>query len=243
MERYFATAMAVFSFSLSGGSQFGPMIAGFLIQARGWRWFFILCSILVAANLVSVLFLFPETNYRRIFYDEETANDADKQAAQMIEFQEERRRSGSTPTISSFTPQYAGSYWKDLVNFRDRGVDEKGLYGWPRQFSLPFRFILVPQVLFATISYGIFLAGSVLYYDIVFFEQGSISNIFQCGNGVNNIASALVSSSIPLHVISNWPFHSIILHRCSCSVPHCGAFDRLHFTHFGQEVSFRDSYP
>lgn len=168
MERYFATAMAVFSFSLSGGSQIGPMIAGFLIQARGWRWFFILCSILVAANLVSVLFFFPETNYRRIYYDEETAKEADKQASQMIEFQEEYTKSGSTPRTSSFTRQYAGSYWKDLVDFKNRGVDEKGLLGWPRQFSLPFRFILVPQVLFATISYGIFLAGSVSFFYINF---------------------------------------------------------------------------
>ena len=38
MERYFATAMAVFSLCLSGGSQIGPMIAGFLIGAKGWRW-------------------------------------------------------------------------------------------------------------------------------------------------------------------------------------------------------------
>jgi MFS family permease len=37
MERYFATAMALFAMFLSGGSQIGPVIAGYLIADRGWR--------------------------------------------------------------------------------------------------------------------------------------------------------------------------------------------------------------
>ncbi|PVH82825.1 MFS transporter [Cadophora sp. DSE1049] len=125
-ERYFATAMALFSLFLSGGSQVGPMIAGFLITDKGWRWFFILCAILTAVNLAMMLFLLPETNYRR----------------------------NNRP--------YAGSYWKDLVAFKGRGTEDRGLLGWPRQFSLPFRFILVPHALFAAISYGVFLSGVVI---------------------------------------------------------------------------------
>lgn len=161
MERYFATAMAVFSFSLSGGSQFGPMIAGFLITAKGWRWFFILCAILVGVNFVSILLFFPETNYRRVLYDDATAEEADKQAIQMLEYKNTGKDSNDVQASSAvdLNPEYAGSYWKDLVSFRDRGVETRGILGWPRQFSLPFRFILVPHVLFATISYGVFLAG------------------------------------------------------------------------------------
>lgn len=163
MERYFATSMAIFAFSLSGGSQFGPMIAGFLITAKGWRWFFILCTILIAVNFVTVLFFFPETNYRRVLYDDATAEEADKQAAQMIEYRSGKE--GNNVTSSSdvdLNPEYAGSYWKDLVNFKDRGVEPKGILAWPKQFSLPFRFLLVPHVLFATVSYGVFLGGVVM---------------------------------------------------------------------------------
>lgn len=165
MERYFATAMAIFSIFLAGGSQVGPMIAGFLIGARGWRWFFILCAILVALNLVLILFFFPETNYRRVLYEGETAQEADKVAVQMIE---DKDQPVNTPAVSTestesqtrdLNPPYAGSYWRDLINFKDRGTEPRGLAEWPRQFSLPFRFILVPQVLFATVSYGVFLSG------------------------------------------------------------------------------------
>jgi len=159
MERYFATAMAIFSLCLSGGSQVGPMIAGFLIQAKGWRWLFILCAILGAVNLVFLLLVFPETNYRRVLYEGETAQEADKEAVQTIEYND---KSATTTVESTETPlnsSYAGTYWRDLVSLKNRGTETKGLLGWPRQFSLPFRFLLVPQVLFATISYGVFLGG------------------------------------------------------------------------------------
>ncbi|KAF5000589.1 hypothetical protein F66182_16240, partial [Fusarium sp. NRRL 66182] len=140
------------------------MIAGFLITAKGWRWFFILCTILVGINFVSMLLFFPETNYRRVLYDDATAEEADKQAVQMLEYKNTGKSSNDVQTSSAvdLNPEYAGSYWKDLVSFRDRGVETRGILGWPRQFSLPFRFILVPHVLFATISYGVFLAGCVM---------------------------------------------------------------------------------
>jgi MFS family permease len=159
MERYFATAMAVFSFFLSGGSQFGPMIAGFLISARGWRWFFILCAILIGANLVAILLFFPETNYRRVLYDGETAQEADKVAVQMLECKGDAVATSAESSSPDLNPPYAGSYWSDLVAFKNRGTDPRGLIGWFRQFSLPFRFILIPQVFFATVAYGVFLGG------------------------------------------------------------------------------------
>lgn len=165
MERYFATAMAIFSICLAGGSQIGPMIAGFLIAAKGWRWFFILCAILIGVNLVLILFFFPETNYRRVLYNGETAQEADKVSVQMLEYKNEAVNTPAVTTESTesqsqnLNPPYAGSYWSDLISFKNRGTEPRGLVEWPRQFSLPFRFVLVPQVFFATISYGIFLGG------------------------------------------------------------------------------------
>ncbi|KAM3079820.1 hypothetical protein ACMFMF_003240 [Clarireedia jacksonii] len=160
MERYFATAMAVFSLCLSGGSQIGPMIAGYTISAKGWRWFMKICAILIGANLALALFFFPETNYRRVFYEGETALEADKEAIQTIQCGDEEisRR----PSETDINKPYAGSYWRDLWSFGGRGMDDKGLRGWPEQFSLPFRFLGVPHALFATVSYGVFLAGAVI---------------------------------------------------------------------------------
>ena len=133
MERYFTTSMAVFSFFLSGGSQVSPMIAGFLVSAKGWRWFFILCTILIALNLILMLSLLPETNYRCVLYKGETAQEADKKAAEMLKHEEKQVKT----TIEERTPQlnepYAGSYWKDLIQFKNRGMEEKGLLAWPRR--------------------------------------------------------------------------------------------------------------
>ena len=120
---------------------------------------FILCAILIGVNLVLVLFFFPETNYRRVLYKGETAQEADKEAVQTIENNEKTVSSQVDSPEVAGNPPYAGTYWRDLVSFRNRGTEPRGLIGWPRQFSLPYRFVLVPQVLFATISYGVFLGG------------------------------------------------------------------------------------
>ncbi|KAH7413213.1 MFS transporter [Cadophora sp. MPI-SDFR-AT-0126] len=161
-ERYFATAMALFALFLSGGSQVGPMIAGFLITDKGWRWFFILCAILIAVNLAMMLIFLPETNYRRVLYEGETAQEADKQADEMVQHIEKGQETITGLPNSQNNRPYAGSYWKDLVAFRGRGIEDRGLLGWPRQFSLPFRFILVPHALFAAVSYGVLLSGVVI---------------------------------------------------------------------------------
>ncbi|OJI86660.1 hypothetical protein ASPTUDRAFT_199175 [Aspergillus tubingensis CBS 134.48] len=149
-ERYFATAMALFALSLCAGSQVGPMIAGFVIGDKDWRWFFIVCVILGAVNfLTSVLFL-PETTFRRCFAEDRNSNAAEVE--KKVEQTVEQRENEPSPW----------NYWKDLISFRDRGLEPEGLKCWPEQFSLPFRFLCVPIALFATIAYGIFLSGIVL---------------------------------------------------------------------------------
>ena len=161
MERYFATAMAIFALFLSGGSQIGPVIAGLLISSKGWRWFFILNSILISFNLATSLVLLPETNFKRQFFDGETAAEVDKIAVQQIEHTEKGtgdERTVVTSITSADRNSYAGNYWVDLVTFKHRGL-EGGFGAWARQISLPFRFLLVPHALFAALSYGVFLGG------------------------------------------------------------------------------------
>lgn len=160
LERYFATAMAIFALFLSAGSQVGPVIAGYLIADRGWRWFFILCAILVGINLFFCLFLLPETTFRRPWvHDGETAAEVDKEVLEMIENAGGMAEKGTQAASIEAEPTLRKLYWKDLVTFADRGQEEKGLKAFPTQFSLPFRFLLVPAALYATIAYGVILAG------------------------------------------------------------------------------------
>lgn len=163
LERYFATAMALFALFLSAGSQVGPVIAGYLIADRGWRWFFKLCTILNAANLFFCLFFLPETSYRRPYvYDGETAAEADKEATEMHEYKHDQNMGDDLATGTTGTAlgvPYAGSYWKDLVAFRNRGQEETGLKAFPKQLTLPWRFLLVPGAVYAAASYGVILGG------------------------------------------------------------------------------------
>lgn len=161
MERYFATAMAIFSLFLSGGSQVGPTIAGFLIKSRGWRWFFILNAILIGINLLFTLLILPETNYKRVMFEGETAAEVDKLAVEEIEHSGTKTIDDQAPGTTEHSDgnvPYAGSYFKDLVALKNRGLDN-GAAAWIKQLSLPFRFLLVPHALFAAVVYGVFLGG------------------------------------------------------------------------------------
>ena len=156
--------MALFAFFLSAGSQVGPLIAGYLIAARGVRWFFILIAILIAVNLVTVILFLPETTFRRVVHKGETAAEMDKDALQITKHDELAQvETVETNTQSNEVqrPHYAGNYWKDLVQFRDRAEEPSGLKAWPKQFSLPFSYLLVPAVVFAACSYGIVVGGYV----------------------------------------------------------------------------------
>jgi MFS family permease len=161
MERYFATAMAIFSLFLSGGSQVGPTIAGFLVKSKGWRWFFILDAILIGINLLFTLTLLPETSYKRVILEGETAAEVDKLAVEEIEHADFKTVDDQAPqaTVNSAgNVHYAGSYLKDLIALKHRGL-ENGVAAWAKQLSLPFRFLLVPHALFAAVVYGVFLGG------------------------------------------------------------------------------------
>jgi hypothetical protein len=75
----------------------------------------------------------------------------------MIEHKKDGDDLAQTTNITASDNPYAGSYWKDLISFRGRGQEESGLKAFPKQLSLPWRFVLVPRALYAAISYGVIL--------------------------------------------------------------------------------------
>lgn len=46
-----------------------PVISGFLIQAKGWRWFHWLTAILAGTDLILIFLLSAETRYQRNYHD------------------------------------------------------------------------------------------------------------------------------------------------------------------------------
>jgi MFS family permease len=57
--------MALYIIFLYGGNALLSLIAGFIIQGAGWRWFCWLCAIISGLNFLCIALLVPETRYKR----------------------------------------------------------------------------------------------------------------------------------------------------------------------------------
>jgi MFS family permease len=60
-----ATRIAVWNLFLLTGISGGALVAGYIIQDDGYRWTFGVCAIFFGILMVGVVFLVPETSYRR----------------------------------------------------------------------------------------------------------------------------------------------------------------------------------
>ncbi|KAJ9604691.1 hypothetical protein H2200_010805 [Cladophialophora chaetospira] len=59
------TQNGIQALSLSIGNAVAPIVSGFLIESRGWRWYHWLVVILAGVNWLLIFFLYPETAYAR----------------------------------------------------------------------------------------------------------------------------------------------------------------------------------
>jgi MFS family permease len=157
-ERDYAAAMATFAASLSAGSQVGPLVAGYLINAAGWRWFFILSAIMLAVNIVAIVFLLPETIHESD--NEITTNEANESG----KIEEERLERLPTTTSSQVIHRETFNYkqhFADLFKFgltkaaRERGLLKHFAY----LFVLPLPLLMVPGAIVASLTFGAVLGG------------------------------------------------------------------------------------
>ena len=147
--------MAIYAAFLSGGSQIGPVIAGYLIQAKGWRWFFILCAIIAAVNFITTIFLLPETLYE-VEPEPVVVDDIEKDVSSHVETVTRSDTRTETRTQMDYT-----SYWEGLWSFQiSKEAKEKGvLRHLAYLFILPFPLLLIPGVLIASAMYGVILGA------------------------------------------------------------------------------------
>ncbi|CAG7961836.1 unnamed protein product [Penicillium olsonii] len=157
-ERNYASAMAIYAAFLSGGSQIGPVIAGYLIQAKGWRWFFILCAIIAAVNFITTIFLLPETLYE-VEPEPVVVDDIEKDVSSHVETVTRSDTRTETRAQMDYT-----SYWEGLWSFQiSKEAKEKGvLRHLAYLFILPFPLLLIPGVLIASAMYGVILGAVVI---------------------------------------------------------------------------------
>lgn len=155
--------MAVYTFSLSVGSQFGPLKGGYLIAARGWCWFFYRLVILIAVNLALVTLTIPETTHKRIYLADETAADYEEKTSgpKHVEAVESVEGNDRALNLEGF------SYFKNVLFVRHHSIEGGAFKKLLYLAALPLGFILVPAALFTTILYGIVLGWVIVIPTLV----------------------------------------------------------------------------
>lgn len=147
-----------------------PIVGGFLIEAKGWRWFHWLLTILAGVSLLLLFFLCPETQYARNLHeameaagatehisgDEEAGKDADQMA--ISSEHQDITKDGltavptATSTISHTYPKK--SYLQELIPYSGVRKDKSILAAYLR----PWPLLLYPSVIFATLCFAIIVS-------------------------------------------------------------------------------------
>ncbi|CEL03668.1 hypothetical protein ASPCAL04817 [Aspergillus calidoustus] len=160
--RYYATAMAFYALSLSGGSQLGPLVAGYVSAARGWRWFFITCVIVIAVDLVVVFFLLPETLYEADHPSSRagmTLTDEDPTKGTTMRVENATGLESSVGQVTHDAQPFQSGLFQLSISERAK---QTGIWRyWLRTFFQPISLAGRPAILYSSITYGIVL-GSVI---------------------------------------------------------------------------------
>ncbi|QGI71098.1 hypothetical protein CEK27_003427 [Fusarium fujikuroi] len=146
LEKNYSKAMGLYAASLCIGAQGGPLIAGHLIEAKGWNWFFILIAILSGFNFLTLAFFCPETAFNVEIEAGATGADVD---ADILD-----QTTGLGRTQSSLTIWKQNSFYSRHPHVRGGG----GLRQWFLSFLLQIEFMFDPIVIISAGMWGIVVA-------------------------------------------------------------------------------------
>lgn len=146
------TRIAAWNLFLMCGIAGGSFISGYIIQNLGFRWTFWVCAILFGGCLFGIVFLVPETTYRRrplhIVREEKPQNsDGEKSESYQVE------------TVSTTSPPAAPSYLSSLRIFTGRHTPASAL----KIFARPFILFFYPAVFWGFLCFGTTITWIVVF--------------------------------------------------------------------------------
>ena len=155
--------MALSNLALFGGAFFTPVIAGKITVEMSWQWTFRFVAIFTGALFPLILFLAPETAFRRAGYDGSTIGEVRTAFdPDTLVRQKEAQDTITSPASSSTTDvpetNYKYSYWKSLSPFSGRKTDDPFF----RLFFRPFPLFAQPGILWACLIQGTLIGWTVL---------------------------------------------------------------------------------
>lgn len=188
------------------GSSLGPVAAGYVIDSQGWRWMWWWCVILMAANLILVIFAFEESKYVPTIQGQPSAelDEDEKDVPDENAFKSEKedgaavQRSISHRYINQDIPIKS---YRERMALLTTTISHESVF---RKIHDPFIVLVTfPAVGFAAITFGSLLALFALLVSVqatyLFLPPYNFS---AAGVGLMNIASFV--SSIPAVFVGGW---------------------------------------
>ena len=171
-----ATRIAVWNLFLLTGIAGGALVSGYIIQDDGYRWTFGVCAIFFGIFMFAVIFLVPETAYRRdavVVIPEEIRRDdheTEKPSGEVVVHMkighehDRSQRAGETEKHLSYSASHASaepkmSYVKSLRVFTGR-------YSYApiwKIYTRPVLLFFYPAVLWGFLIYGTTLTWIVVF--------------------------------------------------------------------------------
>jgi MFS family permease len=151
-----ATRIAVWNLFLLTGIAGGSLISGYIIQNLGYQWTFWICAIVFGICVLGIIFLVPETSYRRngtgripYYLQQKLKAKADDKEKNM----------GHVSEVNSAPIPHKMSYMQSLRVYTGRYTRAPF---W-RIFVRPFIVFFYPAVLWAFLIYGTTLTWIVVF--------------------------------------------------------------------------------
>ena len=168
-----ATRIAVWNLFLLTGIAGGALVSGYIIQDDGYRWTFGVCAIFFGIFMFAVIFLVPETAYRRdavvVVPEASRADDHEKPGAEVVHMtigheHDRSQRAGETEKHLSYSPSHPAaeprmSYLASLRVYTGR-------YSYApiwKIYTRPVLLFFYPAVLWGFLIYGTTLTWMVVF--------------------------------------------------------------------------------
>lgn len=158
------TAMAIYSLSLGAGAAVGPVIGGLVFQLSGnWPWFFKFSAMLLAANIVGIIFMLPETasEVSREWDGSASPTTKDPSNEMMVVTVEDVK---STPVLhespASIDLEQTRSIWIKR-SFYFKNPDNSSDKNLLRLFLRPLYLLLAPAVILTSIVFGVMISYTI----------------------------------------------------------------------------------
>lgn len=154
-EHNLATALGGFTLSILAGVGIGQVAIGYITTAIRWRWANWVTFIVVAINLLTMLFWLPETTYQRGLAVGVTAGDVQRhQMAEDMKLENRSALGGTDGTVQMIETAPEPLVMKNNFCFiRHAHVDYRN--NWLASFLHPFRFFISPVALWSSLTYSV----------------------------------------------------------------------------------------